>query len=230
MRPNQRKHLYPIIWVLIFGLANAGGQPENTENFKISSEMDLNGEIKLNRTDVELDEISTNSIASEAVIDDDWYADDYEYASQDMSSEILDIIPEKEYDDFNLTEPSGSNSKTTKRIESIAEKAFRPRGPLPPDQTYTSEAKFEKAVEEFEVSTIVTLALGVTILFIAGTIGAGYCSSRRPSRSETRSSRGLSLPEPGPEGEIDENQPLVDAVFGDDPVQNQNNAGAIQQV
>ena len=230
MRPNQRNYLDPIIWVLIFGLTNADSQPENTENLEISTKMDLNGEIKLNRTDVELGEMSTNSIASEAVIVDDWYADDYDYASQDMSSEILEIIPEKEYDDFNLTESNGSNSKTTKRIESIADRALRPMGQLPPDQTYISEAKFEKAVEEFEVSTMVTFALGATILFIAGTIGAGYCSSRRPSRSETKSSRGLSLPEPSPEGVVDENQPLVDAVFEDDPVQNQNNAGAIQQV
>ena len=229
MRPNQRNYLDPIIWVLIFGLTNADSQPENTENLEISTKMDLNGEIKLNRTDVELGEMSTNSIASEAV--DDWYADDYDYASQDMSSEILEIIPGKESDDFNLTESIGTNSKTTKRIESIAEKAFRPRGPLPPDQSYTSDT-FEEAVEEFEVSAILTLALGATLLFIAGSwlFGAGYCSSGPPSRSEIRSSRGLSLPEPGPEGVVDENQPLVDDVFGDDPVQNQNNAGAIQQV
>ena len=202
MRPNQRNYLDPIIWVLIFGLANVGGQPENAENFEILTEIDLNGEIKLNRTDVELDEMVSNSTASEEVIvddwyiiyPDDWYPDNYEFTLQDYANDT---------------------------VQDYA------------NDTDVIQVAVEKTNEEFEVSTIVMFALGVTILFIAGTkfiIGAGYCSSRSPSIPEIRSSMGLSLSEPGPEGVVHENQPLVDDVFPDDPIQNQNNAGAIQQV
>ena len=53
-RRNQRKNWYPIIWVLIFGLANAGDRADSTENFEILTEMDSNGEIKTNSTDVEI--------------------------------------------------------------------------------------------------------------------------------------------------------------------------------
>ena len=162
----------------------------------------------------------SNSIASEDVIVDDLYADKYD----EELSEIEDMS----------SESTGTNSKTTKRIH---DKAFLPIDPL---QDYAHDTAFEdtveKTIEEFEVSTVLMFALGVTILFIAGTklIGAGYCSSRSPSVSElldsearrsTNRSRGLSTTE----GLPDENHPFVD-VFEDIPVQNQNNAGANQQV
>ena len=223
MRRNQRKYWYPIIWVLIFGLANAGGRTDDNENFEILTEMDSNGEIKTNSTDVEIlsDEIATNSYeepSSEPTKLIDEFDNSYENYNE------YDYGYDQTYTDFNSTE-------STKLIDDIA---FPRMGQQPPDQDYASD---EEAVEEFEVSghspTIVTLALGsMTILFIAGSIGAGYCSSRRPSISETRSSRGVSLSEPGLEGVISENQPLFDDAFDDNPVQNQNNDGTtiVQQV
>ena len=223
MKPNQRKHLYelyPIIWVFIFGFANAGDQPDDNKNFEISSKMDLSGEIKTNRTETEI--IAINSIAYESDYQtfEGWDGEDYDYES---------------YIDYNVTESNSTNSKTPKRIE---DRAFRPIGPPPPDQ---SSDLFEKAVEEaveIEVSTIVMIAFAMVICaFVSGTIGAGYCNSRPPSISESRRSinrrstreglsRGLSLPN----GDNYENQTLIDDVFDENPVQNQNNAGAIQQV
>ena len=175
MRRHQRKHIYPFIWVLIFGLAIADGQTDNTENYEILTEMDSNGEIKTNSTDVE---ISGDEI-------------DYEYGEA--------------YESFPI-ESSYS--------------------------AYDDNYLFEEYDVAFEVSTIFPLALGASILLNVGTIGAGYCISKRPLRSETRSSMGLSLSEPRTEGVISENQPLFDAVYVDNPVQNQNNAGAtsVQQV
>ena len=181
MRRNQRKHWYPIILVLIFGLANAGGRTDDNENFEILTEMDSNGEIKTNSTDVE---ISSGEF-------------DYEYG-----------------------EYNGEVSYFSSYSSSFSSNFLVPEEPE------------ESIDEEFEVSTIVTLALGASILLIVGTIGAGYCISTRPLRSETRSSKGLSLSELRTEGVISENQPLFDAVYDDNPVQNQNNAGAtsVQQV
>ena len=240
MRLNQRNlfHLYPILWILILGLTNADGQPENTENFEISTEMDLNEETKTDITDLEImsDKSALNSIAYDSDYQsfEGWNGEEYEYESleiQDMSSEEVTKVKQSDID-FNGSKTNGTISKATKRIHN---KASRPIYPLQ-DYAYDTKAfeeTVEETIEEFEVSTIVMFALGVTILFIAGTkfiIGAGYCSSRSPSIPEIRSSMGLSLSEPGPEGVVHENQPLVDDVFPDDPIQNQNNAGAIQQV
>ena len=180
MRRNQRKNWHPIIWVLIFGLAIADGQTDNTENFEILTAMDSNGEIKTNSTDVE---ISSDEI-------------DYEYGEAYASFPI-----ESSYSAYD-------------------------------EYYYDDNYLFEEYDVAFEVSTIFPLALGASILLIVGTIGAGYCISKRPLRSETRSSMGFSLSEPRTEGVISENQPLFDAVYDDNPVQNQNNAGAtsVQQV
>ena len=142
MRRNQRKHWYPITLVLIFGLANAGGRTDDNENFEILTEMDSNGEIKTNSTDVE---ISSGEF-------------DYEYG-----------------------EYNGEVSYFSSYSSSFSSNFLVPEEPE------------ESIDEEFEVSTIVTLALGASILLIVGTIGAGYCISTRPLRSETRSSMGLSI-------------------------------------
>ena len=178
---HQRKHLYsfPWIWVLIFGLVNADGRTDSTDNFDIFTEMDLNGETKTNSTDVE---ISSDEI-------------DYEYG---------------EY-----------NGEVNHRVTYVDDVYF-----------FVPEEPEESIDEEFEVSTIITLALVASILFIVGTIGAGCCSSRPPLRSETPISMSLSLSEPRTEGVISENQPLFDAVSDDNQVQNQNNAGgtSVQQV
>ena len=204
----KRNHLYPIIWVLIIGKTSAGpadDRPDEIDNRKTTTKMNLNKKTNVSAGN------SANSMS-------------YEFDNSYENYNEYDNGYDQTYTDFNSTE-------STKLIDDIA---FHPMGPQPPDQDYASD---EEAVEEFEVSghspTIVTLALGsMTILFIAGSIGAGYCSSRRPSISETRSSRGVSLSEPGLEGVISENQPLFDDAFDDNPVQNQNNDGTtiVQQV
>ena len=218
MRRIQRKHLYPIIWVLIFGLTNAGGRTDDTENVEILTEMDSNGEKKTNSTDVEITsgEIATKTSTYEAedYYEAQWYEDYMETFISEMErswSQLLeDISKEMNEEMMNTWHPN---------------MASRPIGPQPPDQAYTSD-KCEEADEEFEASTIVTLAIGATILFIAGSIGAGYCYSGPPSRSETRSSSldlQEALSESRSEGVISENKPLV----GENPVKNQNNTGTI---
>ena len=212
MSAKENKSFYPIILGLFLYTAQADGG----RNAKYDSAIDSDGEIKTNKTELNSYEYAANSITFE---DDEF--DSINPYQDDLPTTTEYLTDNYSYWDYNFTDSNGTNSKTEKSAGGIQDKAFRPVGEI---------------VEEYEVSTIILFAGVTVLLFIAGTFGAGYCNSRRPSRSETRSSAnrtGLSRGLSSPDEVVHENQPLVDDddVFEIEPtVTNHNKANVIEKV
>ena len=93
----KRNHLYPIIWLLIIGIASAGpadGRPDGIGNRKITTKMNLNE--KANKTNVSAGN-SANSMSYEFGYS---YENDYEN----------DYGNDQTYADFNSTESTTSST------------------------------------------------------------------------------------------------------------------------
>ena len=210
MSNKENKNFYPIILGLFLYTAQADGG----RNAKYDSAIDFGEEIKTYETELE---VNSNEYAANSII-----FGDYESDSENAYGDDLPTAPEYMSDDwywesYNYTESNGTDSS------GIQYKALRPTG----DPS-------EEIAEEYEISTIIIFT-GVCLLFITGGFGAGFCISRRPSGSETRSSTnrtGLSRGLSSPDEVVHENQPLVDDdVFEIEPmVTTQNKATVIEKV
>ena len=202
----KRNHLNPIIWVLIIGKANAGpadGRPDEIANRKTTTKMNLNK--KTSTTNVSAGN-SANSMS-------------YEFDNSYENYNEYDYGYDQTNTDFNLTE--STTTSTITGLKDLKAKAQVPIGPLPLDE---STEIIEKDL------TVIIVTMSSMCLLIAA-VAVGMCYTKRPSRSEIRSStdralsRGISLQD----GTVHENEQLLDDdVFA--PVQSQNKANTMKNV